>query len=101
MCADDGLSAYTYRDGYAVVFLMDEDNDFRIPLADFDRVRAEWMRGAAFIDVTTVQGARLTIKGARICQVGCYPADTLAEYRRLRLDQDARDKEDAMLSGGD
>ena len=86
---------YSFRDGYASVQLLEGGDEFRIPLADYERVRAEWMGGETFIRLDTVHGGEVDVKGSRIEAVAKMTAEALAESHRLA----AEEKADDMLRG--
>jgi len=80
-------------EGYTAVYVMDGQGTYCLPVSEYERVRAEWMRGVAFIDAIGFYGNAVTIKASRIEGVALWTPEQL---RLSREDAAAEKAEDAI-----
>lgn len=55
-----------FPNGVCTVDLVDSPNQYLVPRAEYARLHAEWMQGAAFLTWTGHFGQTVTVKGARV-----------------------------------
>lgn len=83
------------EDGYCAVVMIDGSGSYRLPRSEYERVRREWMAGAAFVDTVGIYGSTVTIKCARIEGVTEWSPEALdAEDADLRAQ-----KSEDVISG--
>jgi hypothetical protein len=85
-----------HDEGFCAIALIESGTEWRIPRSEYERVLAEWKRGAAFIDTVSSFGATLSIKAARIEAITDW---TGAQWTAL-MDHNAEMDKDDLLKGG-
>lgn len=64
--------------GFAAICLVDGGGEYRLPLSDYERIKAEWMAGKAFIEFVDYFGAVGVVKCSRVDSVFRYLPDDIA-----------------------
>lgn len=77
-----------HPEGLCVVSL--DDGEFHVPRGDYDRLKTEWMKGAAFLTWTGFFGNVTTVKSAKVISVTDWTAEAWASYV---ADIEAREQE--------
>lgn len=82
-----------FSDGICTLDIYDSPLQYLIPRGEYTQLLAAWKRGDAFLSWTGNFGQTMTVKGARVEQIGDWSSDS---WDAMNADRAAR-----AVKGGD